>query len=92
MRTLRMVTVAALVWIAAMGLTTRGQMNPPPPTQGSQGPGQSSRTTIRPSQPQQLGPMELPSKSPRSRRNHEMSSGRRSWKRIRLNCSRWRRS
>ena len=62
MRTLRIVTVAAFVWIAATGLTTRGQLSPLPPGPGSQGAGQSSRTTVRPSQPQQLGPMELPSK------------------------------
>jgi hypothetical protein len=63
MRTLRMVATGALVWIAATGLTTGGQVNQFPPTQGSQG--TSTRGAPQPVRPAQspLGPTtEVPSK------------------------------
>src|ERR1700688_1070564 len=63
MRTLRMATTVALVWIAATGLTTGGQVSQFP-TQGSQGTSQRGGgiPPTRPAQPT-LGPTtEMPSK------------------------------
>jgi hypothetical protein len=54
---------AAFVWIVAMGLPARGQVNTFPPTQGQQGtsPTGRSNSTVRPTQPQ-LSPMDVPPK------------------------------
>lgn len=64
MRTLRMAAAGALVWIAATGLTTGGQVSQFP-TQGSQGTSTRGATGIPPTRPAQptLGPTtEMPSR------------------------------
>jgi hypothetical protein len=63
MRTLRMVATVALVWIAATGLTTGGQVSQFPPQQGQQGTQRGGGVPPTRSPQPTLGPTtEVPSK------------------------------